>query len=203
MRHNRDEKRFNRRSEHLKAMLNNMAASLLVHESIETTLPKAKELRRVVERLITLGKQNTVHARRRAFASLKDRTLVKRLFDEIAPRYKDRDGGYTRIVRIGSRRGDAAPMSIIKLVEEMQKETKKKKRKPKETKEAKVKTPKEEDKKPEESHAQEKAKEEAREVAAKEEADTQPAEEGDGSQVAEVDDAVAEEAEESQEEKEG
>ncbi len=202
MRHNRDEKRFNRRSEHLKAMLNNMAASLLVHESIETTLPKAKELRRVVERLITLGKQNTVHARRRAFASLKDRTLVKRLFDEIAPRYKDRDGGYTRIVRIGSRRGDAAPMSIIKLVEEMQKETKKKKRKPKETKEAKVKTPKEEDKKPEESHAQEKAKEEAREVAAKEEADTQPAEEGDGSQVAEVD-AIAEEAEETEEEKEG
>ncbi len=117
MRHNRDEKRFNRTSEHLKAMLCNMAVSLFNHGRIETTLPKAKELRRFAERLITIGKKGDLHARRRAFAYLKDRTVVKKLFDEIAPRYRDRNGGYTRILRTGNRRGDCAPMAIIELVE--------------------------------------------------------------------------------------
>ncbi len=117
MRHNRDEKRFNRTSEHLKAMLSNMAVALFTHGRIETTLPKAKELRRFAEPLITLGKKGDLHARRRAFAYLQDRSVVKKLFDEIAPRYRDRSGGYTRILRTGSRRGDCAPMAIIELVE--------------------------------------------------------------------------------------
>lgn len=118
MRHNRCEKRFDRRSEHLEAMLNNMAAFLLTHRRLETTIPKAKELRKVVERLVTLGKKGDIKARRRAFAYLKDRTLVKKLFDEISPRYAERDGGYTRIIKVGNRRGDGAPLSIIELVEE-------------------------------------------------------------------------------------
>jgi large subunit ribosomal protein L17 len=118
MRHNRDIKRFNRSSSHLRATMNNLASSLIAHERIKTTVPKAKELRRVVERLITLGKRGDLHARRKTFMRLKNRTLVKKLFDNIAPRYEKRNGGYTRIMRVAHRRGDNAPIAVIELVEE-------------------------------------------------------------------------------------
>ncbi len=124
MRHNRDVKRFNRSSSHLKATMNNLASALLDHEKIKTTVPKAKELRRVVEKLITLGKKGNLHARRKSFATLKNRTLVKKLFENIAPRFEERKGGYTRIMRLANRRGDNAPLAIIELVEEDIKEEK-------------------------------------------------------------------------------
>jgi large subunit ribosomal protein L17 len=102
--------------------MNNLASALLDHERIKTTVPKAKELRRVVEKLITLGKRGNLHARRKSFVTLKNRTLVKKLFDNIAPRYEKRNGGYTRIMRLANRRGDNAPIAIIELVEENLKE---------------------------------------------------------------------------------
>ncbi|MFQ5586265.1 MAG: 50S ribosomal protein L17 [Thermodesulfobacteriota bacterium] len=118
MRHNRDEKRFNRHSGHLRCMMANMTNSLFLHGRINTTTPKAKELRRVAERMVTLGKQGDMPARRRAMAFMRSKDVVTKLFNEIAPRYRERNGGYTRIVKIGPRPGDAAPMSLIELVEE-------------------------------------------------------------------------------------
>ena len=117
MRHNRDDKRFNRNSGHLKCMMANMTRDLLLHDRIKTTTPKAKEVRRSAERMITLSKLGTLSARRRAMAFLRDKAVVTRLFTELGPRFKDRKGGYTRMLKVGVRHGDCAPMSLIELVE--------------------------------------------------------------------------------------
>lgn len=117
MRHNKSGRKLNRNSSHRKAMFSNMTNSLFDHEIIKTTLPKAKELRRVAEPLITLAKSDSVANRRSAFSSLRDKDMVGKLFNELAPRYKDRPGGYTRIMKCGFRSGDAAPMAYIELVD--------------------------------------------------------------------------------------
>ncbi len=117
MRHRNIGRQLGRNSPHRKAMLQNMAVSLLRHEIIKTTLPKAKELRRVAEPLITLAKVDNVAKRRLAFARLRDRDVVTKLFNELAPRYKARPGGYLRILKCGPRTGDKAPMAIVELVD--------------------------------------------------------------------------------------
>ena len=117
MRHKKSGRKLNRNSPHRSAMFRNMAASLLEHESITTTVPKAKELRRVVEPLITLGKEDSVSKRRLAFARLRSKSAVGKLFSDIGPRFNDRPGGYTRILKCGNRPGDNAPMAIIEFVE--------------------------------------------------------------------------------------
>jgi large subunit ribosomal protein L17 len=117
MRHRESGRKLNRNSSHRKAMFRNMAASLLDHELIKTTLPKAKELRRVAEPLITLAKNDSVANRRRAFSRLRDREVVSKLFDELGPRYQSRPGGYLRILKCGFRTGDNAPMAIVELVD--------------------------------------------------------------------------------------
>lgn len=117
MRHRRSGRKLNRTSSHRKAMFSNMAVALLTHEQISTTLPKAKELRRVAERMITLGKRGNLHARRQALSVLRDNETVKKLFSVLADRYKDRSGGYTRVLKTGHRYGDYAPMAIIELVD--------------------------------------------------------------------------------------
>lgn len=117
MRHQKSGRRLNRNSSHRKAMFSNMANSLFDHEIIKTTLPKAKELRRVAEPLITLAKNDSVANRRMAFAKLRDKEMVGKLFNQLADRYKDRPGGYTRIMKCGFRSGDAAPMAYIELVD--------------------------------------------------------------------------------------
>ncbi len=117
MRHNKSGRKLNRNSSHRKAMFSNMANSLFDHEIIKTTLPKAKELRRVAEPLITLAKSDSVANRRSAFSKLRDKEMVGKLFNDLAPRYKDRPGGYTRILKCGFRSGDAAPMAYIELVD--------------------------------------------------------------------------------------
>ena len=120
MRHGHGLRKLNRTSEHRLAMLRNMCVSLLQHEAIKTTLPKAKELRRVVEPLITLGKEPTLANRRLAFDRLRDRAIVTKLFAEIGPRYQARPGGYTRILKMGFRVGDNAPMAFVELVDRPQ-----------------------------------------------------------------------------------
>jgi large subunit ribosomal protein L17 len=117
MRHNKDDKRFSRTGGHLRCMMANMTNSLIEKGRIQTTTPKAKLLRRYVERMITLGKSGSQPARRRAMAFMRDKTIVTRLFTDVAPRYRERNGGYTRILKTGFRAGDCAPMSIIELVE--------------------------------------------------------------------------------------
>ncbi|MBT5414347.1 MAG: 50S ribosomal protein L17 [Rhodospirillaceae bacterium] len=117
MRHRIAGRKLNRTSSHRKAMFANMAAALIKHEQIKTTLPKAKELRPVVDRLITLGKRGNLHARRQAMSLLQDRGLTEKLFDGLADRYKERPGGYTRVLKAGFRYGDAAPMAVIELVD--------------------------------------------------------------------------------------
>ena len=117
MRHRKSGRYFNRTSAHRKAMFRNMTVSLLRHELIKTTLAKAKELRRYAEPLITLGKQDSVHRRRLAFARLRDRETVTKLFNELGPRFDERQGGYLRVLKCGFRRGDAAPMAIVELVD--------------------------------------------------------------------------------------
>lgn len=117
MRHLNAGRKLNRSSSHRRALLRNLVTSLLQHEHLQTTDAKAKEMRRWVDRMITLGKRNTVHARRQAAAFVRGRDIVKKLFDEIAPRFADRPGGYTRITKLGTRVGDAAPISLIELVE--------------------------------------------------------------------------------------
>ena len=117
MRHGHGLRKLNRTTSHRLAMLRNMSNSLLRHERIKTTLPKAKELRRVVEPLITLAKEPTVANRRLAFNRLRDREMVVKLFDELGPRYKSRNGGYTRILKFGFRVGDNAPMALMELVD--------------------------------------------------------------------------------------
>ncbi len=117
MRHGNTNRKLNRTSAHRKAMFANMSASLIKHEQIVTTLPKAKELRPIVEKLITLGKRGDLHARRQAIAQLRDETQVQKLFSTVGPRYKERQGGYTRILKAGFRYGDNAPMAVIELVD--------------------------------------------------------------------------------------
>ena len=117
MRHGKGLRKLNRTASHRKAMFSNMAASLLTHEQIKTTLPKAKEMRRIADKMITLGKRGDLHARRQAFAYLRDDAAVSKLFSVLADRYKDRPGGYTRVLKAGFRYGDAAPMAFIELVD--------------------------------------------------------------------------------------
>ena len=117
MRHRKSGRQLNRNASHRKAMFKNMANSLFLHETIRTTLPKAKELRRVVEPLITKAKTDSVANRRNAFAKLRDDAMVAKLFTELGPFYKDRPGGYVRILKAGFRTGDKAPMAIIQLVD--------------------------------------------------------------------------------------
>jgi large subunit ribosomal protein L17 len=117
MRHRKSGRKLNRTASHRKAMFKNMAAALIKHEQIITTLPKAKELRPVVEKLITLGKRGDLHARRLVFAKLRDDGMTKKLFDVLADRYRERPGGYIRVLKAGFRYGDSAPMAVIELVD--------------------------------------------------------------------------------------
>ena len=117
MRHARGYRRLNRTHEHRKALFANMAGSLIEHEQIKTTLPKAKELKRVIDKLITLGKKGDLHARRIAASQLKEDKDVAKLFEVLGPRYKERNGGYCRVLKAGFRYGDMAPMAIIELVD--------------------------------------------------------------------------------------
>lgn len=117
MRHGFRGRRFSRTSSHRKAMFANLAQALINHEQIVTTLPKAKDLRPVVEKLVTLGKKGDLNARRQAIAELRDAELVKKLFDVLAPRYASRNGGYTRVLKAGFRYGDSAPMAVIEFVD--------------------------------------------------------------------------------------
>ena len=117
MRHRNGYRKLGVTSTHRQAMLANMAAALIKHEQIETTLPKAKELRRFVEKLVTLGKKGSLSSRRITMSRLRDETMTKKLFDVLAPRYKERNGGYTRVLKAGFRYGDNAPLAIIELVE--------------------------------------------------------------------------------------
>lgn len=117
MRHGMAQRKLNRKTQHRKAMFSNMAISLIKHEQIVTTLPKAKEMRRVADRLITLGKRGNLHARRQASITVRDNTQLQKLFGELAERYKSRNGGYTRVLKAGFRYGDMAPLAVIELVD--------------------------------------------------------------------------------------
>ena len=117
MRHGNAHRKLGRKPEHRKAMFANMAAALIKHEQITTTLPKAKELRPVIEKLVTLGKRGDLHARRQAIAQMRDVAMVKKLFEVIGPRYKARKGGYTRVLKAGYRYGDCAPVAVIEFVD--------------------------------------------------------------------------------------
>lgn len=117
MRHGNAHRKLNRTAEHRKAMFANMCAALIKHEQIITTLPKAKDLRPIVEKLVTLGKRGDLHARRQAVAQIRDVDMVKKLFEVLGPRYKDRHGGYTRIIKAGFRYGDSAPIAVIEFVD--------------------------------------------------------------------------------------
>jgi|TARA_B100000902_G_C27102239_1_gene809379 large subunit ribosomal protein L17 len=124
MRHGKNHRKLNRTSSHRKAMFKNMATSLLKHEIIRTTLPKAKELRKYAEPLITLARESSVHNKRIAFSRLRDRDIITKLFGELGPRYSKRNGGYTRILKCGFRKGDNAPMAYIELVDRPQEDKK-------------------------------------------------------------------------------
>ena len=117
MRHGNKLRKLNRTASHRKAMFANMAAALVKHEQIVTTLPKAKELRRIVDKLITLGKRGDLHARRQAISRMRDKDQAAKLFEVLGPRYKERNGGYTRVLKAGFRFGDSAPMAVIELVD--------------------------------------------------------------------------------------
>ena len=117
MRHAVAHRKLGRRSDHRRAMFANMCASLIKHEQIVTTLPKAKDLRPIVEKLVTLGKRGDLHARRQAIAQMRDLAMVKKLFEVIGPRYQDRNGGYTRVLKAGYRYGDNAPVAVIEFVD--------------------------------------------------------------------------------------
>ncbi|MGC6536810.1 MAG: 50S ribosomal protein L17 [Candidatus Puniceispirillaceae bacterium] len=117
MRHRYAGRKLNRTSKHRQMLFRNMAQALIKHEQIVTTLPKAKELRPVIEKLITLGKRGDLHARRQAFAKLRDDAMTKKLFEVLGPRYAERNGGYARVLKAGFRYGDAAPMAVIELVD--------------------------------------------------------------------------------------
>src|SRR6195256_6396322 len=117
MRHGKVYRKLNRTAEHRRAMFANMAAALIKHEQIVTTLPKAKDLRPIVEKLVTLGKRGDLHARRQAIAQIRDLAMVRKLFAVIGPRYKERNGGYTRVLKAGFRYGDSAPVAVIEFVD--------------------------------------------------------------------------------------
>ena len=117
MRHRQAGRKLNRTSSHRKSLFKNMAQALIKHEQIVTTLPKAKELKRFIEKLITLGKKSNLHARRLAFNQIRDKEMVSKLFGNLAPRYSDRSGGYSRVLKAGYRTGDDAPMAVIELVD--------------------------------------------------------------------------------------
>jgi len=117
MRHGNAHRKLNRKHEHRRAMFANMAVALIKHEQIVTTLPKAKDLRPIVEKLITLGKRGDLHARRQAIAQIRDIPMVKKLFDVLGPRYQSRNGGYTRVLKAGFRYGDSAPVAVIEFVD--------------------------------------------------------------------------------------
>jgi large subunit ribosomal protein L17 len=117
MRHGKVYRKFNRTAEHRRAMFANMCAALIKHEQIMTTLPKAKDLRPIVEKLVTLGKRGGLTARRQAIAEIRDAAMVKKLFDVLAPRYRERNGGYTRVLKAGFRYGDNAPVGVIEFVD--------------------------------------------------------------------------------------
>ena len=116
MRHRKDHRKLNRNPAHRKAMLRNLVTSLLDHEEVRTTDARAKEVRRVAERMITLGKRGTLHARRQALQTLRSKDVAKKVFDTLAERYRERPGGYTRILKLGRRVGDSAPLSLVQLV---------------------------------------------------------------------------------------
>jgi len=162
MRHLKARTKLNMTASHRKALFRNLANALFEHERIKTTNPKAMELRRVAERLITLAKRNDTHTMRLAFAFLRDKEMVKKLFADIGPRYTDISGGYTRVVKIGRRKGDAAPMAIIELTQRKEEE-KEKRAEGKKTKEKKPKAAKKKEVKPREEKAkEEKPKKEAK-----------------------------------------
>ena len=117
MRHGNSNRKLNRTHEHRKAMFANMACSLIEHEQIQTTLPKAKELKKIIDKYITLGKKGSLHSRRLAVSRLKQNSAVVKLFETLAPRYKKRNGGYSRVLKAGFRYGDAAPLAVIELVD--------------------------------------------------------------------------------------
>lgn len=117
MRHGNSGRKLNRTSSHRKAMFANMAASLIKHEQIVTTLPKAKEMKPIIDKLITLGKRGDLHARRQAISQIRDAAMVAKLFDTLGERYKERNGGYSRVLKAGFRYGDNAPMAVIELVD--------------------------------------------------------------------------------------
>jgi len=117
MRHRKAGRKLNKTASHRKAMFANMAAALIKHEQIVTTLPKAKELRPVVEKLITLAKRGDLHARRQAISRIRDKPMVAKLFETLGPRYQERNGGYTRVLKAGFRYGDSAPMAVIELID--------------------------------------------------------------------------------------
>jgi large subunit ribosomal protein L17 len=117
MRHLNAHRKLNRKPEHRRAMFANMAAALIKHEQIVTTLPKAKDLRPIVEKLVTLGKRGDLHARRQAIAQMPDLAMIKKLFDVLAPRYQSRNGGYTRVLKAGFRHGDSAPVAVIEFID--------------------------------------------------------------------------------------
>ena len=117
MRHGNSNRKLNRTHEHRKAMFANMVCSLIEHEQIQTTLPKAKELKKIVDKYITLGKKGSLHSRRQAISRLKQNSAVIKLFETLAPRYKERNGGYTRVLKAGFRYGDASPLAVIEFVD--------------------------------------------------------------------------------------
>ena len=117
MRHGNSNRKLNRTHEHRKAMFANMTCSLIEHEQIQTTLPKAKELKKIIDKYITLGKKGTLHSRRLAISRLKQNSAVIKLFETLAPRYKKRNGGYSRVLKAGFRYGDAAPLAVIELID--------------------------------------------------------------------------------------
>ena len=164
MRHRVAGRKLSRHTQHRELMFRNMLVSLLEHERIKTTLAKGKELRSWADRIITLGKRGTLHARRRAFALLRDKGIVKKLFDEIAPKFKDRAGGYTRVYKLGWRQGDAAPLSLVELVTFTHPEEKKKSTITTKAKEVLEKvTPKKKEKVEKKEKVKEKAKEKPKE----------------------------------------
>jgi len=171
MRHLKAYRKLNRTSSHRSLMLRNLVTSLFEHERVETTLMKAKEARRIAEKMITLGKRGTLHARRQAASVLMKKSVVKKLFDEIAPKYAERNGGYTRILRVGYRKGDGAPLAFLELVEE--EIAVKKKKKKKETKKTAAKAA------PRKKAPAEEKKEEAKKAAAEEPAGETKEEAGD------------------------
>ena len=169
MRHRVAGRKLSRHTQHRELMFRNMLVSLLQHERIKTTLAKGKELRSWADRIISLGKQGTLHARRQAFALLRNEGIVKKLFDEIAPKLKDREGGYTRVYKLGWRQGDAAPLSLVELVTFAHPEEKKKSTMTKAKEVLEKVTPKKKEKVEEKKKGKEKGKEKKEKKVKKEE----------------------------------